>query len=111
MPSAPAADPLSRVALACLRVYKILISPLFAGSCRFVPSCADYAAEAIGRFGVTKGSWLAVRRLARCHPLCPGGHDPVPTLESTVGPRSTVVKKTRFRGWFATVDRGLRTVD
>jgi putative membrane protein insertion efficiency factor len=66
------------VALALLRVYKIVVSPWFAGSCRFVPSCADYAAEAVTRFGVLEGTWLAARRLSRCHPFCAGGHDPVP---------------------------------
>jgi putative membrane protein insertion efficiency factor len=67
-----------RAALGVLRLYKILISPIFWGSCRFLPSCADYAAEAITRHGVLKGSWFGARRLARCHPLCAGGHDPVP---------------------------------
>jgi putative membrane protein insertion efficiency factor len=67
-----------RAALALIRAYKRFISPHFAGSCRFLPSCADYAAEAVSRFGVCRGSWLAAMRLARCHPLCPAGHDPVP---------------------------------
>src|SRR5437773_2402748 len=66
------------VALLILRGYKLAVSPMFAGSCRFLPSCADYAAEAIRLHGVLFGSWLAVRRLVRCHPLCVGGHDPVP---------------------------------
>jgi uncharacterized protein len=61
-----------------LRGYKLLISPFFRGSCRFLPSCADYAAEAIARHGVMRGGWLAARRLARCHPLGHAGHDPVP---------------------------------
>lgn len=65
-------SPAQQSALAALRLYKILISPIFAGSCRFLPSCSDYAAEAVTRFGVIRGSWLAGRRLARCHPL--GGH-------------------------------------
>ena len=67
-----------RVALRILRAYKILFSPQFAGSCRFLPSCADYAAEALGRHGLLKGGWLTVRRLSRCHPLGAAGHDPVP---------------------------------
>lgn len=76
----PAAD-LSlaqRGALTLLRAYKVLISPMFAGSCRFLPSCSDYAAEAVARFGVVRGSLLAARRLARCHPLGTPGLDPVP---------------------------------
>jgi putative membrane protein insertion efficiency factor len=64
--------------LGALRLYKLMLSPLFAGSCRFFPSCADYASEAVERHGVRRGSWLAARRLARCHPFCDGGHDPVP---------------------------------
>ena len=64
--------------LLLLRAYKLLISPLFVGSCRFTPSCSSYAAEAVGRHGIVKGSWLAVRRLGRCQPLCSGGYDPVP---------------------------------
>ena len=67
-----------RGALALRRGYKILVSPFFAGSCRFVPSCADYAAEAVGRFGVLRGSALAARRLLRCHPLGGHGLDQVP---------------------------------
>jgi putative membrane protein insertion efficiency factor len=67
-----------RLALALLRSYKLLVSPLFIGSCRFVPSCSDYAADAVRQYGVAHGSWLAARRLARCHPFCDGGHDPVP---------------------------------
>ena len=66
------------VALRVLRASKIVFSPQFAGSCRFLPSCADYAAEALARHGLLKGSWLAVRRLSRCHPLGAAGHDPVP---------------------------------
>jgi putative membrane protein insertion efficiency factor len=66
------------LALALIRGYKIFISPYFRGSCRFLPSCADYAAEAIDRHGVLRGGWLAARRLVRCQPLCDAGHDPVP---------------------------------
>lgn len=67
-----------RAALAVLRLYKILISPIFAGSCRFLPSCSDYAAEAVTRFGVVRGSVLAAARLARCHPFGGHGLDRVP---------------------------------
>ena len=67
-----------RAVLRLIRAYKILISPYFTGSCRFLPSCADYAAIAVERHGVVRGSLLAARRLARCHPLCAAGHDPVP---------------------------------
>ena len=67
-----------RSALALLGLYKILFSPLFAGSCRFLPSCSDYAAEAVRRHGVLRGTILAAGRLARCHPLASAGVDPVP---------------------------------
>ena len=66
------------VALALLRGYKLLISPHFAGSCRFVPSCSDFAREAVTHYGVVRGTYLAARRLARCHPLGSSGFDPVP---------------------------------
>ena len=65
-----------RAALAAIRLYKLLISPMFTGSCRFMPSCSDYAREALVRFGVLRGSFLAVRRLGRCHPLGSHGFDP-----------------------------------
>ncbi|MGH7498162.1 MAG: membrane protein insertion efficiency factor YidD [Gemmatimonadales bacterium] len=70
---------LPRQALALLiRGYQRLISPLLPPSCRFYPSCSQYALEAVTRHGALKGGWLAVRRLARCHPFNPGGFDPVP---------------------------------
>ena len=67
-----------RIALVLLRLYKLLLSPLFTGSCRYVPSCSDYAADAIRAYGVRRGIWLGVKRLSRCHPFCAGGYDPVP---------------------------------
>lgn len=67
-----------RVALGLLRGYKVLISPYFAGSCRYVPSCSEYAADAIAAHGVLRGSVLAIGRLARCHPFGGHGLDVVP---------------------------------
>ena len=64
--------------LGLIGIYKILISQLFTGCCRFVPSCSSYAEEAVARHGTVRGGWLAMHRLARCHPLCVGGLDPVP---------------------------------
>ena len=66
------------LALGLLRLYKRAISPFLPPSCRFVPTCSEYGYEAIERHGVWLGSWFALRRLARCHPFCPGGYDPVP---------------------------------
>jgi len=71
-------SPFARLALRALRLYKVLISPLFAGSCRYLPSCSDYAAEAIERHGVAAGIRLGARRLCRCNPFGGSGHDPVP---------------------------------
>ncbi len=73
-------------ALAAIAVYKTLFSPLFTGSCRFVPSCSTYAREAVLVHGALKGGWLAVRRLARCHPLCAGGLDQVPLQARSPAP-------------------------
>ena len=70
------------VVLALLRAYKLLISPLFTGCCRFQPSCADYMAEAVAVHGSVRGVWLGVRRLASCHPFGRHGFDPVPPLRS-----------------------------
>lgn len=65
-------------AMSAIHAYRWLVSPMLAPSCRFFPSCSAYAIEAIDRHGAAAGSWLAVRRLCRCHPWSPGGHDPVP---------------------------------
>jgi uncharacterized protein len=68
-----------RIALLTLRFYKTYLSILFAGCCRFTPTCSQYAYEAIERFGVTRGVWLGLTRLLRCHPLSRKfGYDPVP---------------------------------
>ena len=64
--------------LVLLRVYKLIVSPLFTGSCRFHPSCSDYMAEAVARFGAMRGAWLGFRRLIRCLPFGGHGYDPVP---------------------------------
>jgi hypothetical protein len=64
--------------LGSVRAYQYLLRPMLGANCRFAPSCSDYALEAIERHGAWKGSWLAVRRILRCHPYHPGGYDPVP---------------------------------
>lgn len=69
---------MKRIAIWLLHGYKIAISPLLPPACRFYPTCSEYALEAITRYGVLRGSWLALRRLLRCHPFHTGGFDPVP---------------------------------
>jgi len=64
--------------LLAIRAYQYALRPLVGANCRFYPSCSEYAREAVERHGAARGSWLAVRRLARCHPYHPGGYDPVP---------------------------------
>ena len=64
--------------LGALRAYQYLLRPMLGANCRFYPSCSDYAREAIERHGALRGTWLTVRRVGRCHPWHPGGHDPVP---------------------------------
>jgi len=66
------------VLLALVRAYQYTLRPLLGANCRFYPSCSDYAREAIETRGALKGSWLALRRVLRCHPYHPGGYDPVP---------------------------------
>lgn len=66
------------LAVGLIRLYQWTISPLLGPHCRFHPSCSQYALEALERFGVLRGGWLAVKRIARCHPWHPGGYDPVP---------------------------------
>jgi putative membrane protein insertion efficiency factor len=60
-----------------LRLYKTFLSPFLPPSCRFTPTCSEYAAQAVEKYGALRGIWLALKRLMRCQPFCAGGHDPV----------------------------------
>ena len=64
-----------------IHVYRRLLSPVIGQQCRFTPTCSRYAEQAIELYGAGRGSWMAAKRILRCHPLCPGGHDPVPGNE------------------------------
>jgi len=68
---------MQRLALLLIRGYQRLISPMLPPSCRFLPTCSEYSYEAVARYGIWRGGWLALRRIARCHPFHPGGYDPV----------------------------------
>jgi putative membrane protein insertion efficiency factor len=74
---------MGKILIALIRGYQRLISPLLGPRCRFYPSCSSYAIEALERFGPIKGSALAVHRICRCHPLNPGGIDPVPEKQKS----------------------------
>jgi putative membrane protein insertion efficiency factor len=67
-----------RLAVGLITMYQRYISPLLGPACRFHPTCSAYTLEAIQKYGVARGSWLGVKRIARCHPLREGGYDPVP---------------------------------
>lgn len=71
-------SPVARVVTGLIRLYRQVISPLLPRSCRYEPTCSVYALDAVRIHGALKGSWLALRRIARCHPWAPGGVDRVP---------------------------------
>ncbi|MGD9690100.1 MAG: membrane protein insertion efficiency factor YidD [Phycisphaerales bacterium] len=72
---------LQRAAIVLVRGYQVTLGPFLGGRCRFYPSCSHYAIEAIREWGAVRGTWLAIRRVGRCHPLGAGGYDPVPTRD------------------------------
>ena len=67
-----------RILTTLVHGYRMFLSPLLPPSCRYTPTCSAYALEALERHGALRGGWLTIRRIARCHPFRPGGHDPVP---------------------------------
>ena len=94
----------ARVLIALVQTYRRLLSPLLGPRCRFTPSCSAYAVEALTAHGAVRGGWLAVRRVGRCHPFHPGGHDPVPpvrcpsaTMGATSGPADPLATPTSAR--------------
>jgi len=71
-------SPLQVIAIKLVRAYQIVISPMLGPRCRFHPTCSNYSIEAIKKHGIAIGSWLTLKRILKCHPLHPGGDDPVP---------------------------------
>lgn len=70
-----------------VRAYQVVLSPLLPAACRYHPTCSHYAIEALEKHGAIRGGWLAVKRIARCHPFRPGGFDPVPEPTPPASPR------------------------
>ncbi len=79
-------NPLSLLLLALVRFYQWFISPVLPGTCRYSPTCSEYAIQAIGRFGPVRGAWLALRRFGRCQPWGSFGIDPVPETKTNLAP-------------------------
>lgn len=75
---------MTQVLMGFVKMYRLLLSPWLGSSCRFEPTCSVYALQALERFGAAKGGYLTLARIARCHPWCEGGHDPVPDASGTV---------------------------
>ena len=88
---------MNRVVLTLLRAYKCLVSPLLGPACCYVPSCSEYAMEAVARYGVVRGGWKAAWRLARCHPFAKGGYDPVSSFQSLSTGHQSPVRKVSSR--------------
>jgi putative membrane protein insertion efficiency factor len=81
--------------LSLLRGYKGAISPLFLPACRYVPTCSEYAMEAVDRYGILRGGWMAMRRVLRCHPLVKGGYDPVVELKDSGRAQGAILPASR----------------
>ena len=69
---------MKRALIGMIRFYQRAVSPLFPSRCRYIPTCSEYAVQAVEKYGVCRGGWLALKRLLRCHPFHKGGYDPVP---------------------------------
>jgi len=93
-----------RVLVWLIRAYQAGISPLLPSACRYIPTCSDYGVEAIRRFGALRGSWLALKRVARCHPLGGMGPDPVPPAEGGDGAEAGAGDAGAERGGAGTPD-------
>jgi uncharacterized protein len=83
------------VLIGFLKLYRLVVSPLYGQVCRYHPSCSQYALDAVTEHGAARGSWLAVRRLGRCHPWSAGGYDPVPPRHTAAHPAHAHVSTPR----------------
>jgi putative membrane protein insertion efficiency factor len=72
-------SPAARVGRVAIHGYQKAFSPVLGKNCRYAPTCSQYAYEAVGRFGLIRGTWMGIKRIGRCHPLAEGGYDPVPS--------------------------------
>ncbi|MCZ6641890.1 MAG: membrane protein insertion efficiency factor YidD [Gammaproteobacteria bacterium] len=81
-----------RILMGLVRVYQVTLSPFFGRQCRFEPTCSHYALQALEEYGALQGSWLAIKRVGRCHPFHPGGFDPVKPVRRTA--RQTAQEET-----------------
>lgn len=88
-------SPAGAVLRGLIRGYQLVVSPLLPMSCRYLPTCSAYAAEAVARHGAIKGSWLAARRVGRCHPWGGSGYDPVPEPDARHSPDGRVQHRPR----------------
>ncbi|MCE2947412.1 MAG: membrane protein insertion efficiency factor YidD [bacterium] len=87
-----------RIAIGLLRIYRYLLSPLLGPRCRFMPSCSEYAMQALHTHGAVRGGWLSARRLCKCHPWHPGGFDPVPDPASGPGSQDPAPRPVQSAG-------------
>lgn len=94
--------PAARVLMFLVSIYRAVLSPLLGNNCRFHPTCSAYSLEALRTHGALRGGWLTVRRIARCQPFHPGGHDPVPPLvprsSSAAAPQRDAASRERAQG-------------
>ncbi len=86
---------MKRLLLVLIRLYQLLLSPLLGNVCRFEPSCSRYAAACLENHGALRGSWLALKRIGRCHPFHPGGFDPPPPNDPRPATRSPALSSSR----------------